>query len=143
MKNTPPGVPTLPTSAFNAFTASALNNPFVCASAAPAMIATAAGLCSANSFARRSIRAVEIPVRLLTSGGVYSVSPADQPSISIPAGPASAALRAPDLMMTCAMPSARTPSIPGLTATHSSAFAPVCDIRYSTWTNFPRLPGFP
>ena len=107
------------------------------------MIATAAGFCSANSFARRSIRAVEIPVRLLTSGGVYSVSPADQPSISIPGGPASAALRAPDLMMTCAMPSARTPSIPGFTATHSSAFAPVCDIRYSTWTNFPRLPGFP
>ena len=135
-------MPTLPTSAFNAFTARALNNPFVWASAAPAIIATA-GLCSTNSFARRSTLAAETPVRLLTSCGAYSASPAGQPSISIPAGPASAAFRAPDLMMTCAMPSARTPSIPGLTATHSSAFAPVCDIRYSTWTNFPRLPGFP
>jgi hypothetical protein len=45
--------------------------------------------------------------------------------------------------MTCAIPSASTPSVPGFTGTHSSAFAPVSDIRDSTCTNAPRSPARP
>ena len=47
------------------------------------------------------------------------------------------------LRITCARPSASTPSVPGMTGTHSSALAPVCDIRGSTCTNFARTPGLP
>src|SRR5262249_7560369 len=40
-------------------------------------------------------------------------------------------------------PSARTPRVPGFTGTHSSAFAPVSDIRDSTCTSLPRCCGWP
>src|SRR5579864_2129182 len=39
-KNRPPGRPTLPKSSLSAFTASAVDNPFVCASGAPPATAT-------------------------------------------------------------------------------------------------------
>ena len=50
MNETPPGSPTLPSSAFSALTASAANRPLVCASGAPPMMATA-GRCSTSSRA--------------------------------------------------------------------------------------------
>src|SRR5687768_14834738 len=56
VKYRPPGCPTLPTSAFKAFTASAVNKPLVCASGGPPTTASD-GPRSANSRASRSTRA--------------------------------------------------------------------------------------
>ncbi len=142
MNETPPSAPTLPTSAFRAFTASACARPLVCASGAPPMTATA-GPYEANSRARRSIRAADTPVSFSTASGVNAGSPAAQPSSCMPARPAPSAGRRPAFITTCARPRASAPSVPGRTASHSSALAPVCDIRGSTCTNFGRLPPRP
>ena len=142
MKVMPPGVSMLPTSALRALTASAWPKPLACAKAAPPITATD-GRCAANSLASRSISAVATPVRFSTSGGENAGSPAAHPSTRAPARPAADAAASPSRMITWASPSANAPSVPGRTATHSSALAPVCETRGSICTNLARTPGCP
>jgi hypothetical protein len=102
VKNTPPGCPTLPRTVFRVFTASAWNRPLDCASGAPPTIATA-GLRAAISWARRSSFFAGTPAIDSTAAGAYSASDGTSP------------LPAPLATSRCAIPSATTPSVPGLT----------------------------
>ena len=71
------------------------------------------------------------------------VRQAGRPAVDRGAGAPGVGRRSLPARITCARPSASTPSVPGFTGTHSSALAPVSDIRDSTCTNAPRTPGRP
>ena len=79
--------------------------------------------------------------------GVFAVVGGDdEPQVPTAQDPAPTVVELsarPPVAGRCAIPSASTPSVPGRMATHSSALAPVCDMRDSTWTKRPRTPTRP
>ena len=123
---------TLPTSAFRALTASAWTRPLVCASGAPPMIATAGPCCGELTRqpldrarpSHRSSPADRVPARTSSRNAPLVRRVADQPRA-----------------ITCSRADAF--GARACTATNSSAFAAVCDMRASTCTNFGRTPGCP
>ena len=120
-----------------------VNSPLVCASGAPPMIATA-GRSSASSRASRSMRFAGDAGDLLDLRRRV-VGEAGRPAVDQRRRRARRVGR-PQLVARGSRAPGRARArlrCPACTGTHSSALAPVCDIRDSTCTNLPRTPGRP